>query len=854
VTLGPRHTGAPGALPHTGAGRRRRVAPQRPERRGCRTSQAGFSLIEVMVASVILLSVLVSVSSLLGTVFKVGANSRFKQEATLIATSTLDAQIATGASTLLGETGTRSLPSVTAAGHVYLLEMEVAPFDPANSQCVSPASDPGAMLKVTIWATWQTQPAGATWWLANSPTATGQLANVASLISVPSSIINPTKGSILVAIQGAAGAGVPNVAVTATPSSGTALTVTTTAGGCALFANLTATSGGSPTWTVSFGSLFGYMTEQELTTLPTQSALSVTADTTTSLYFEPTVTPYNAYDAAATVMPVYTVPMANGIHPALPANITSLPLSFYSTALQVSPYLSASPANVFPMPTSPSYTVVTGTCGAESAPDGVAVDGQPVTVSAGGTASPSFTLVPVQIFVSYGGAPVSAASLGASVSNAAGTGPDANCPTTGSGVMPTLQLASTTATWTSFHRGRAPPPGSDRRRAAPAGPHPAILLDTCSSNCATRTTTTSSLNPSTAGASVTLTATVTCSPTGCAASPGTPSAGTVQFKDNGVALGSAVTVSASGVATLAISTLAVGTHPITAVYSGSGTKWAGSTSSSLSQVVNAAPTTTALTAAPNPNSYGTSAILTATVTCSASGCATPTGTVTFTNGGVNIAGCIAVTVNSGVATCTLSGLSGGSYSVAAVYTPTTNYKTSTSPTVTQVVVAASTTTVLTSSANPSTFNTSVTLTATVTPASGAPAVGSVAFMDGAATLGTATLNGAGVATYATSTLSLGAHALSAVFTPTNTNNFGPSTGVLAQVVNAAAGSAYSMCGLPYGVWLLSATYVVGPNTYRSSNEPTQVVVTITPAGVSVATAGTFGPVLPAGSPVTVYVK
>jgi hypothetical protein len=156
----------------------------------------------------------VSVSSLLGTVFKVGANSRFKQEATLIATSTLDAQIATGASTLLGETGTRSLPSVTSAGHVYLLEMEVAPFDPANSQCVSPASDPGAMLKVTIWATWQTQQAGATWWLANSSTATGQLANVASLISVPSSIINPPLGSILVAIQGAAGAGVPNVAVT----------------------------------------------------------------------------------------------------------------------------------------------------------------------------------------------------------------------------------------------------------------------------------------------------------------------------------------------------------------------------------------------------------------------------------------------------------------------------------------------------------------------------------------------------------------------------------------------------------------------------------------------------------------
>ena len=669
--------------------------------------------------------------------------------------------------------------------------MEVATFDPANAQCVSPTSDPGAMLKVTIWATWQNEPAGgAAWWLPNSSTATTQLAQAASLISVPSSIIDPTKGSILVAIQGATAAGVPNLPVTATPSAGAAQTVTTTAGGCALFANLTATSGGTPTWTISFGSMSGYMTEQELPTLPTQSALSVTADATTSLYFEPTVAPYDAYDNSARVTPVYAVPMANGIHPALPANITNLPLSFYNSEPPGQPVRVRLPGPGVPHAHLPRLLRGGRYVRGGERPGRGTVDGQPVNVSAGGTASPSINLVPVQIFVNYGGVLVSAANTGASVSNAAGTGADANCPTTGPGVMPALQLGGTTATWMNIHLGGGHGRNRDDHKVEPSAPHAAILLASCSSNCATKTTVTSNLNPSTAGASITLTATVTCSPTACSASPGTPSAGTVQFQDNGVALGSAATVSSGGVATLAVSTLAVGTHPITAVYSGSGTKWGISTSTpAVSQVINAVSTTTALSAAPNPNNYGTSAILTATVTCSSSGCGTPTGTVTFTNGGINITGCVALTVTAGSATCTLSGLNGGSYSVAAVFSPTTNYKGSTSPTVTQVVVATSTTTVLTSPANPSTYMTSVTLAATVTPTSGAPAVGSVAFMDGTTTLGTTTLNGTGVATYSTSTLTLGSHSLSAVFTATNANNFGPSTGTLTQIVKAPTGTA-----------------------------------------------------------------
>ena len=459
------------------------------------------------------------------------------------------------------------------------------------------------------------------------------------------------------------------------------------------------------------------------------------------------------------MVPTYTAPVTDGVHPAIPTNINSVPLSLYNSNLSVDPYVATSPAQVFPFDSSPGYNVVAGTCGAESAPDGGTVDGQPVNLTPGATATPSIPLVPVQIFVNYAGSLVSAASLTASASNATGTGADTNCPTTGTGVMPTLQLGSTTATWTDFYRGQARGHGHRRHK----GPQNAILLSTCSSNCATTTTVTSSVNPSTAGQSITLTATIVCPPT---CTPGTPSAGTVTFKNGSTSLGTA-TPNSSGVATLATAAIPVGSNSITAAYAGSSPHWAASTSSTYSQVVNAAPTTTVVTASPNPNTYGTSATLTATVGCTASGCGTPTGTATFTNGGTNISACVTVTVSSGVAHCTLSGLNGGSYSVAAVFTPTTNYATSTSNTVTQQVTAASTTTGLTSGTNPSVFGQSVTLTATVTPASGAPAVGTVAFKDGATTLGSATLNGSGVATYPTSALALGSNSLSAVFTATN---------------------------------------------------------------------------------------
>ena len=63
-------------------------------------------------------------------------------------------------------------------------------------------------------------------------------------------------------------------------------------------------------------------------------------------------------------------------------------------------------------------------------------------------------------------------------------------------------------------------------------------------------------------------------------------------------------VDGSGVATFTTSTLAVGSHSLSAVYSGDA-NFTGSTSSSVNQVVNQGGTTTALVSSANPSVFCT---------------------------------------------------------------------------------------------------------------------------------------------------------------------------------------------------------------------------------------------------------
>jgi large repetitive protein len=98
--------------------------------------------------------------------------------------------------------------------------------------------------------------------------------------------------------------------------------------------------------------------------------------------------------------------------------------------------------------------------------------------------------------------------------------------------------------------------------------------------------------------------------------------------------------------------------------------------------------------------------------------------------------------------------------------------------------AGSTTTTVTSSLNPANFGASVTFTATVTTTGAIPPTGTVTFNDGTTAIGTGTLNTVGglqVATFATSTLTVGTHSITAVYGG-DANNAGSTSSVLSQVI------------------------------------------------------------------------
>jgi len=267
-----------------------------------------------------------------------------------------------------------------------------------------------------------------------------------------------------------------------------------------------------------------------------------------------------------------------------------------------------------------------------------------------------------------------------------------------------------------------------------------------------------SVNPSVSGQSVKFTATVK------AVAPGSGSpTGSVTFTIDGSTTGDPVGLDSFGRATFSTSTLSVGLHSITATY-GSDSNFTTSTSSKLSQNVNPASTKTTVASSAKPSAFGQSVTFTATVSAKAPGSGTPTGSATFMDGSITLG---TGTLSGGVATFTTltSTLAVGSHSIKAVYSGDSNFTTSTSSALSQTVNKASTTTTVDSSASPSPVRQPVTFTATVSanaPGGGTP-TGTVTFKDGTTVRGTGTLNVSGVASFTTSTLTLGTHSITAVY-------------------------------------------------------------------------------------------
>ncbi len=154
--------------------------------------------------------------------------------------------------------------------------------------------------------------------------------------------------------------------------------------------------------------------------------------------------------------------------------------------------------------------------------------------------------------------------------------------------------------------------------------------------------------------------------------------GTITFKIDGVAGVPVPIVYANGVATasVAISSQGVGSHTVTAIYSGDFNYAASNNNAApLTISVTKANTTTVTASSPATLLQFSSETVTATVTSATTG--TPTGTVSFYNGSTSLG--TSSLNSSGVATLTSATLGVGTYSVTGVYSGDSNYSASTSP-------------------------------------------------------------------------------------------------------------------------------------------------------------------------------
>ena len=256
------------------------------------------------------------------------------------------------------------------------------------------------------------------------------------------------------------------------------------------------------------------------------------------------------------------------------------------------------------------------------------------------------------------------------------------------------------------------------------------------------------------------------------------STGNVTFFDGATSLGS--TSLSGNSAQLSLASLSLGSHSITAKYNGD-SNYTASASAAVTQSVNQSGSSTVLVSNANPSSFGQAVTFTATVQPSYSG--TPSGNVTFFDGGNSLG---SISLSGASAQLTLANFSLGSHSINAKYSGDSNFTASTSAPVAQSVNQAATSTTVSSNANPSAYGQVVTFTATVAPGYNGTPTGNVTFFDGNTSLGNANLSG-GIATFDTQATALSAGSQSITAKYSGDSNFLTSTSTFfVQTVNPAA--------------------------------------------------------------------
>ncbi len=254
--------------------------------------------------------------------------------------------------------------------------------------------------------------------------------------------------------------------------------------------------------------------------------------------------------------------------------------------------------------------------------------------------------------------------------------------------------------------------------------------------------------------------------------------GSVTFLDGAAVIGTA-SLDAYGSASMAVTTLALGTHGIVAEYAGDGSN-AAATSATLKQVIRQGYTSTSAASDNSSTLVGSTVILRASVT-SLDGL-TPAGTVSFRSGNLTLG--TASLQADGTAVLALANLLAGNYNVIATYNGDTNDATSNSAGLTQSVDRLSTTASLTTSAVSLNAGASLRLVTQVKIASGLTAFGAISgtvtFTDNGLVLGSATVSSDGSAPFNAINLTVGTHTLVATYG--GDLNYGMSSASRAQTV------------------------------------------------------------------------
>jgi len=227
-------------------------------------------------------------------------------------------------------------------------------------------------------------------------------------------------------------------------------------------------------------------------------------------------------------------------------------------------------------------------------------------------------------------------------------------------------------------------------------------------------------------------------------------------------------VDAAGRASFSTAGLTVGAHSLTAVYGGS-VKFAAATATAMAATVQKAGSAATLISSVSPAVFGQPVTFTVSVVAAAPGAGSPSGSVTLLANGSPVG--TGTVGSNGRAAITISSLPVNAHSMIAAYAGDANFVSVQSTPLAQPVLKDGVTVAFTTSASTTAFGGAVVLSARVSassPGVGTP-TGTVVFSDGATPMAAVALDGNGVATFASSKLAVGVHALTASYSGDDTD-------------------------------------------------------------------------------------